>query len=143
MLAKTSRHPLLDKPVRLVRGRFKDYYGRLKAVDNGIASIEFEAVQGRRIQVPIDDVQLMTEQMLKARTVPVRRERTPEPDCTYADLTSEERSVFASSGPGSSRTPWEVDLLNTAHDFTSSGPGNACNQSPLEPRSTFSFQSTG
>lgn len=72
--------------MRPSRGSLKGYNGRVKAVDNGMALVEFEAMQGRKVSLRLNDLELLTHEMLMSNQSPAdtQRSQTPEPDTTWS-----------------------------------------------------------
>lgn len=79
--ASQQHQPFVGKHVRPIRGPLKGYHGLVKAVDNGTALVEWDAMQGKATGVPVGDLELLTEEMLARNMGPLVTvcEKTPEP----------------------------------------------------------------
>lgn len=84
-LASREYQPLFRKYVRSIRGSLKGYHGYVKAIDNGLATVEMEAMQGATVLIPLQDLELCSETTPAASS---QRQKTPESDpLSRADLT--------------------------------------------------------
>ena len=111
-LAKGFRdhQPLLRKYISVIRGPMKGYHGYVRAIDNGLATVEIEAMQGSRTLIAVRDLQLLTETTRPKESTSDasgHREKTPEPSSIpWTDLTLEETNDF---GPLLEQSPLTDD----------------------------------
>ena len=95
MQGSRERQPLLRKFVRPIRGHFKGFNGYVKAIDNGLATVEIEAMQGKTSLIPVQDLEVISDAILAKHATADQREKTPEPSpVPLGDLTHEEVDEF-------------------------------------------------